>query len=35
MANTEKSESDEGGDKGAVDLVIYVYNSYHQLYILL
>jgi hypothetical protein len=32
MANTKKSGSDEGGDKGAVDLAIY---TYHQLYILL
>jgi hypothetical protein len=27
MANTKKSASDEGGDKGAVDLAIYImYN---------
>jgi len=28
MANTKKSASDEGGDKGAVDLAIYIYNVY-------
>jgi hypothetical protein len=33
MANTEQSASDEGGDKGAVDLAIHVYNLYHQFYI--
>jgi len=29
MTNTKKSASNEGGDKGAVDIAIYIYTHTH------